>query len=79
MLRIFATLLAASLLALGQAAIAANGTKDFSQKGKSADARKKGQSDERRGATPATPAVPADPGKSKATPAVPATPPSKSR
>ena len=75
--RAIAVLLAASLFAFGQVSLAADSSKNQEDKGKSADAKKKGQADEHKGATPATPATPADPGKSRATPATPATPPSK--
>jgi hypothetical protein len=77
MLRAIAILLAASLFAFGQTAMAADTSKSHDEKGKSADAKKKGQSDEHKSATPATPATPADPGKSRATPATPASPRSK--
>ncbi|HKU69982.1 MAG TPA: hypothetical protein VJQ51_04000 [Burkholderiales bacterium] len=77
MLKAIAILLAASLFAFGQFSMAADSSKSHEDKGKSADAKKKGQSDSHKSATPATPATPADPGKSRATPATPATPPSK--
>jgi hypothetical protein len=89
MSKVFAALIAALLMAAGPTAMAAEKPTDFSDKGKAAEAKKKGQTSSSRGSSAdaprkkgqldeerrgATPAVPATPADPGVSPATPATP-----
>jgi hypothetical protein len=89
MSKVLAAMIASLLLSIGQTAMAAEKPTDFSDKGKSAEAKKKGQADSSRGSSAdapkkkgqldeerrgATPAVPATPADPGTSPAIPATP-----